>query len=102
MPGLPNPKFFPFETLSALTLDPAIYAPMGVQPPKPKSWLEGLFASPFHFIETKKYQKDPMDLQLSSALQYGGGAGSSQLINFLKEFTLVSERAESGGEERSS
>ncbi|KAL7409247.1 pyridoxal phosphate-dependent transferase [Mrakia frigida] len=87
--GLPNSKFFPFETLSSLTLDPAIYAPSGVPVPKPKSWIATLFDKGLQFIETPKYASNPRELQLSTALQYGGGGGSAELIAFLKEWTLM-------------
>lgn len=70
--GLPNAGFFPFETLSALTLSPSTYAPAGVAPPKPKGWFESLFKDKLTFIETKKYATKTGDLELKSALQYGG------------------------------
>lgn len=96
-PGLPSPKFFPFETLSSLTLDPATYAPAGVSPPLPKNWLSKLFASSLKFIETPKYAKAG-ELQLATALQYGGGGGAAELIAFLKQWTQVSASSVEEGE----
>lgn len=67
--------YFPFETLSAATLRPDIYAPMGVAPPKAKGWLSALLGKGLDFIEVPKYAKKQGGLQLKNGLQYGAASG---------------------------
>jgi aromatic amino acid aminotransferase I len=86
--GLPNPGFFPFETLSSMTLSPTTYAPGGVTP-KEASWLEKVFGKHLTQIEVPKYGKTKAELQLSSGLQYGGAAGFPALTAFLREWTTT-------------
>lgn len=86
--GLPHPGFFPFETLSSMTLKPDAYQPAGVAP-KQVSWLEKLLGSNLTSIEVPKYGKTRAELQLSSGLQYGAASGFAELTAFLREWTSV-------------
>lgn len=87
--GLPHPGFFPFETLSSMTLKPDAYQPAGVAP-KQVRWLEKLLGSNLTSIEVPKYGKTRAELQLSSGLQYGAASGFAELTAFLREWTSVS------------
>ncbi|CDZ98639.1 Aromatic amino acid aminotransferase and related proteins [Phaffia rhodozyma] len=87
--GLPNEAYFPFETLSATTMHPDIYAPMGIEPGKAKSWLASLLGKSLDFIEVPKYAKKQGGLQLKNGLQYGAASGFQILSDFLTEWTKL-------------
>jgi aromatic amino acid aminotransferase I len=89
--GLPNPAYFPFDSISADTLIPPSFATSADSEKKgPFSWIWGLFSnrkdatSP---ITIPKYPKDPTDLNLATALQYGLSRGLPQLQQVVHEFT---------------
>ncbi|KAM0751020.1 PLP-dependent transferase [Meredithblackwellia eburnea MCA 4105] len=88
--GLPPPEYFPFETLSAQALVPSTYKTSSSS----FSWLWNLFGSgapATTSVSIPKYAegKDPLALQLSTALQYGMATGIPALSAFIKDFTSM-------------
>lgn len=91
--GLPHPDYFPFDSLSAEALTPDVYPLDDDDSSSTDStgmfgWLWGLFGSsvPTKTLSVPKYDKDPTELQLSTALQYSDAKGQVALQTFIREF----------------
>jgi aromatic amino acid aminotransferase I len=100
--GLPDPEYFPFETLSAKVLTPTTYSTsltLSVDSrrsfsARPLSWLWGLLGlkgPTTEEISVPKYAPPggPSDaIQLATTLQYGVSRALPALANFIQSFTL--------------
>ncbi|KAK9900469.1 PLP-dependent transferase [Cystobasidium minutum MCA 4210] len=98
--GLPDPSYFPLESLSATLLSTETFSTSS-QPEErkkhkaarsPAGWIASLFSKPqTKQVTVPKFAKEPTKetLQLSGALQYGGADGLVFLQNFLREWTTI-------------
>lgn len=85
MPGLPNPSYFPYDTLEAEVAHPERFNPRTSQEDAPASAdpLSGRLKVPKE-SQTANLQKR---IDLMTALQYGTADGYPPLISFLRKFT---------------
>lgn len=100
--GLPDPSYFPLESLSASLLSTETFSTSS-QPEERKKhktarssagWIASLFGQSkpkTQQVTVPKFAKEPTKetLQLSGALQYGGADGLVFLQNFLREWTTI-------------
>jgi len=96
--GLPDPSYFPINSLSASLLSPETYASdeYSSLDPKQAGWLASWFkgTSKNKQITVPKYVKNPTkdSIGLSNALQYGGATGLVFLQEFIKDFQSIYAR----------
>jgi aromatic amino acid aminotransferase I len=87
--GLPNPVYFPFETITGEALLPDAFLPSSST--SSLSWLWSLFAKSDAKttipISIPKYPAKPSDVNLAAALQYQPAAGLPALQTIVHEFS---------------
>ncbi|KZS93370.1 PLP-dependent transferase [Sistotremastrum niveocremeum HHB9708] len=88
--GVPDPAYFPFETLYADTLIKDSFRPGPAESQSPLSWFWNLFRGSEKVqtdrITIPKYTANPEDPNLAVALQYGTATGLVPLQKFIQEF----------------
>ena len=87
--GLPNPAYFPFETITGEALSPEALLPSSST--SSISWLWSLFsksdAKTTVPISIPKYPAKPSDVNLAAALQYQPATGLPALQTIIHEFS---------------
>lgn len=94
--GLPDPSYFPFETVGGNLLSTETFSTdEGTEKQESSSWfswLSGSSSKPKSApVGVPKFASHPLPntLQLSTALQYGGAQGLLFLQQFLREWTTI-------------
>jgi len=91
---MPNPAYFPFDSIGGQVLAPDTYLANDSQK-TPFSWLWNMFSGPeleTLSVTVPKYPRQPEDVNLAAALQYGVVTGIPQLGKVVKEFTTTVHR----------
>ncbi|KAF8655284.1 hypothetical protein AX16_003183 [Volvariella volvacea WC 439] len=87
--GLPNPDYFPYESISANALIPTSYANGESTGPLSRVW--GFLSYPFKEktvpLSISKYPAKPGAVNLADALQYSKATGLPQLKELIDDFT---------------
>ncbi|KAJ4414544.1 hypothetical protein N0V85_003105 [Neurospora sp. IMI 360204] len=87
--GLPNPKFFPFETLEAQSAKPERWQPTPNHPSPGTDKKDPAAAEPTHItVPTVSGEPNPMKkVDVATALQYGQADGYPPLLDWVRKFT---------------
>ncbi|KAI1328807.1 pyridoxal phosphate-dependent transferase [Xylariaceae sp. FL0255] len=93
--GLPNAKFFPFDTLEAQTADPTRWTPTPNHPEVASARGPGSSNGSNNDVKTASHLVVPHDadttnllkkIDLATALQYGQAVGYPPLLSFIRQF----------------